>query len=74
MKGPQPAKQTAPTSLPKEDRMSLSPQALKPSSISHVRRITREELDHLRDPIARLVWNHWIATGEAALETAHAPQ
>ena len=48
--------------------MKLSPQALKPSSIAPARRITREELDHLRDPIARLVWNHWIATGEAVLE------
>jgi len=35
------------------------------------RRISREELEHLRDPIARLVWEHWIATGEATLEEAH---
>jgi len=32
------------------------------------RRITREVLEHLSDPIAVLVWQHWIATGEAILE------
>ena len=32
------------------------------------RRISQEELEHLRDPIAKLVWEHWIQTGEAILE------
>jgi hypothetical protein len=35
------------------------------------RRISRDELKAMRDPIARLVWEHWIATGEATLEESH---
>jgi hypothetical protein len=44
----------------------MSTAGVKRSSVSP-RRITREELNHLRDPIAKMVWQHWIATGEALL-------
>jgi len=35
------------------------------SSIMH--EITQETLDHLPDPIAKLVWEKWIAEGKARL-------
>jgi len=35
------------------------------------RRISRDVLEHMQDPIAKLVWEHWIATGEATLEETH---
>ncbi|OPX70869.1 MAG: hypothetical protein A4E38_01284 [Methanoregulaceae archaeon PtaB.Bin108] len=31
--------------------------------------ITQETLDHLPDPIAKLVWEKWIAEGKARLIT-----
>jgi hypothetical protein len=29
--------------------------------------IARDVLEHLQDPIARMVWEHWIQKGEAKL-------
>lgn len=37
------------------------------NSIMH--EITQETLDHLPDPIAKLVWEKWIAEGKARLVT-----
>ncbi|KUK60617.1 MAG: Uncharacterized protein XD82_1564 [Methanoculleus marisnigri] len=33
--------------------------------------ITQEVLDHIPDPIAKLVWEKWIADGKARLITPH---
>jgi hypothetical protein len=30
-------------------------------------RISREVLEAIRDPVARMVWDHWLETGEAEL-------
>ena len=35
----------------------------------NMKSITQEELEHLGDPIAQLVWRLWIKKGEARLET-----
>lgn len=33
--------------------------------------ITQEVLDHIPDPIAKIVWEKWIAEGKARLITSH---
>ncbi|MBP7145691.1 MULTISPECIES: hypothetical protein [unclassified Methanoculleus] len=34
-----------------------------------MKEITQEVLDHIPDPIAKLVWEKWIADGKARLIT-----
>ena len=34
-----------------------------------MREITQEVLDHIPDPIAKLVWEKWIADGKSRLIT-----
>jgi len=34
---------------------------------TNMREITQEVLDHIPDPIAKLVWEKWIAEGTARL-------
>ncbi|WP_292347205.1 hypothetical protein [Methanoregula sp. PtaB.Bin085] len=36
---------------------------------TNMHEITQETLDHLPDPIAKLVWEKWIAEGKARLVT-----
>jgi hypothetical protein len=36
-----------------------------------MREILQEVLDHIPDPIAKLVWEEWIAEGKARLITSH---
>ncbi|MDD5049388.1 MAG: hypothetical protein PHH09_10720 [Methanoregulaceae archaeon] len=32
-----------------------------------MKEITKEQLDHMPDPIARMVWIRWIENGEARM-------
>ena len=40
-----------------------------PAQESNMKEITQETLDHIPDPIAKLVWEKWIAEGTARLIT-----
>ncbi|MBP2145463.1 hypothetical protein J2129_000917 [Methanofollis sp. W23] len=36
-----------------------------------MREISQETLDHMPDPIAKMIWEKWIEDGKARLKTPH---